>query len=101
MLTKSDKKFIQDSVKDIITENNKSVKKTIDDAITINNEVLIKEIMDLFSATNERISQVEVKLGGKIDKALQQLKDHNDILDNHEHRLDKVEDKVFTATTNP
>jgi len=41
------------------------------------------------------------KLGGKIDKALQQLKDHNDILDNHEHRLDKVEDKVFTATTNP
>ena len=30
-----------------------------------------------------------------------ELKDNDNVLDNHERRLDKIEDKVFTVTTSP
>lgn len=34
----------------------------------------------------------------RMDKAIARLDEHSDILNNHEHRLDKIEDKVFATT---
>jgi|GEM_PF-3178943 len=69
MLTKTDKKYITETLKETIKENN---------------HILIKEIIELFNTTNERI-----------DKVLDQLKDHNDFIDTHERRIEKLEEKVF------
>jgi len=73
MLTKGDKQFIVDTVKESIKENNK---------------VLIEEIIGLFNVTNERIDQV-----------LDQLKDHDSDIDNHDKRIGNLEVKVFATTT--
>jgi hypothetical protein len=32
---------------------------------------------------------------GRMDKAIERLYEHDDIIDDHEHRLDRIEDKVF------
>jgi hypothetical protein len=34
----------------------------------------------------------------RMDKAIARLDEHSDILNNHEHRLDKIEDKVFSTS---
>ena len=47
---------------------------------------------------NEKIDGVNQNLSQRIDKVLTKLKDYNDILDNHERRIEKVEEKVFTTT---
>lgn len=86
MLTKDDKKYISETIGESITKNNGS---------------LIKEIMELFNVTNKRIDDVDTKLSRKIDKVLDELKGHNDDIDNHERRIAKLEDKVFTTTTSP
>jgi tetrahydromethanopterin S-methyltransferase subunit G len=100
MLTKNDKKYISETIKE-------------------NNGVLIKEMIELFNATNERIDKVEEKLDDKIDKVeerlseridlvenklsrrigdvLDKLKDHDIILTNHGGRLGKIEEKVFAT----
>ena len=75
MLTSEDKKYILNTIK-------------------TNIQILLKEIVELFDATNKRIDESNER----IDKVLAQLKDHNDILDNHERRIEKVEEKVFTTT---
>lgn len=83
MLTKSDKQFIVDAIKD-------------------NNKLIFKEMIELFNATNERIDQSNKRIDQsnvRIDKVLSQLKDHNDILNNHERRIEKVEEQIFTTTT--
>lgn len=84
MLTKDDKKYITDLL-------NKSFKE--------NNEILVKEMTGLFNASNSRIDEVNENLSERIDKVLSELKDHNDIIDNHERRIEKVEEKVFVITT--
>jgi len=75
-------------------ENMKKVFATKDD-LKENNGILIKEVVELFNATNERIEEVNENLCQRIDKVLEQMKDHNDILDTHERRIEKVEEKVF------
>lgn len=69
MLNTQDKKYIADQITAALKKNNK---------------ILIKGMTDLFNVTNERI-----------DKVLAQLKDHNDILNNHERRIEKVEERVL------
>ncbi len=32
----------------------------------------------------------------RVDKAIVRLEEHSDILNNHEHRLDKLDDKIFS-----
>jgi len=76
MLTTQDKKYISS---EITSQIGNGLKK--------NNEILIKGMSELFDVTNERI-----------DKVLAQLKDHHNILNNHERRIEKVEEKVFTTT---
>lgn len=107
MLTKSDKQFIVEAIKQGVSENNK---------------IIFKEMLDLFSASNERIDQVENRLGNRIDKLedkvdkmeLSLSENTNEVIslgakidkildrqDNHEQRIEKLEDKVFATTINP
>lgn len=44
------------------------------------------QVVELFSITNK-----------KLDKVLLKLDDHNDFLNNHELRIEKVEEKVFAT----
>jgi len=96
MLTKDDKKFIIDSIKN-------------------NNDVLVKDMLDLFTVTNERIDKLDEKLSNKIDgvnksfgerlddtneridKVLDQLRDDDESINDHEKRIEKIEEKVFVA----
>lgn len=102
MLTKDDKKFIEE-------------------LISKNNDVLVKEMIDLFTVTNERIDKVEEKLsnkidnvnknldekidkvneylGSRIDRVLDQLRDDDESINDHEKRIGKLEEKVFIITT--
>lgn len=91
MLTKQDKKFITTTVTGAIVENNK---------------ILIKEMTGLFEVTNERIDKtnenidkVNNNLSPKIDQISKELKYNHNILDTHERRIEKVEEKVFTTTS--
>ena len=34
----------------------------------------------------------------RVDKAIERLNEHADTLDNHEHRLDRLDDKVFSTS---
>lgn len=43
---------------------------------------------------NEIVSVIEA-LGTKIQESLSKIKDHGDVLENHERRLDKLEDSAF------
>ena len=86
MLTKSDKKFILD---------------TVSDAINGNNKFLIKEMTDLFTVTNERIDNLSERVDGankKIDNVLGKLKDHDNTLNNHERRIEKIEESTPFTT---
>jgi len=58
MLTKSDKKYINDLLKESFKENNK---------------ILVKEMIGLFNATNSRIDEVNENLGQRIDKVDENL----------------------------
>lgn len=60
--------------------------KKFDRKFKENNEILIKEITGLFNSTNERI-----------DNVLKKLEDHQDDIDNHERRIEKLEDKAFAT----
>lgn len=72
----------------LIIQDKKFITDLLDAGFKKNNQLLIKGMTELFDATNERI-----------DKVLDQLKDHHDIINNHERRIEKVEEKVFTTTS--
>lgn len=65
---------------------NKNDKKYISETIKGNNEILVKEVMELFNVTNSRI-----------DKVLEKLDEHNDYLNDHERRIEKLEDKILAT----
>ena len=83
MLTKSDKKFIEESIEKALMKNNDS---------------LLKGILELFNVTNERIDSVEGKLTKRIDSVEEKLGEKIDKvlnrLENHEDRIEKLEDKI-------
>mgnify|MGYP001563344160 CR=1 FL=1 len=91
MLTKDDKKFITE-ILDL------KINEALDKKFKENNDILVKDILDLFTVTNSRIDKVNENLSERIDKVLDQLKDHNDIIDTHERRIEKVEEKVFSIS---
>jgi len=98
MLTKDDKKFISELL-------DKRFKK--------NNEILVKNMLDLFTVTNERIDKLNKKLSDRIDsvnknlsekiddtderidKVFNHLRDDFGSIEDHERRIEKVEEKVF------
>jgi len=45
----------------------------------------------------KEIADVVLTLSEGIQQSLNELKGHHDILENHEHRLDKLEDKAFSS----
>ncbi|MEK7633276.1 MAG: hypothetical protein AAB437_00335 [Patescibacteria group bacterium] len=108
MLTKDDKKFILNTITVAVAKNNDVLFKRFDDLDKkfdkrIDN--LATDVIDLFEATNSVIKKLDNKLSNKIDitneridKVLDQLKDHNDIIDTHERRIEKVEEKVFSIS---
>jgi len=63
---------------------------------------IIKEVTELFNATNERIDKVNANLSKRIDESNQRIdrvlikiEDHDNYINAHERRLEKVEAKVF------
>lgn len=72
MLTKDDKKFVIDSIKN-------------------NNDVLVKEMIDLFNATNSVIEKVDNKLSDKIDGVEKRLSEK---IDDTNDRIDRVLDNL-------
>ncbi len=93
MLTKSDKKFIIQTVSTIVTN-----------AITENNKALRKDMVDLFNATNEHIDMVYEKLNSRLDDAnnriervLDKLGEHQSIINNYERRIKKIEEKTLIS----
>lgn len=109
MLTKSDKKYINDLLKESFRENNKT---------------LVKEMISLFNVSNQRIDNVNERLDGvnknlsekidsvnknlsekiddtneRIDKVFDHLSNDFDSIEDHEKRIGKIEEKVFVITT--
>ena len=111
MLTADDKKFIINTITFAITENNKVLDKKFDvidrrfDVIDRRFDMMDKKIdslgkslgklaedtVELFTITNKRLEEVNLNLGNKIDAI-------NGVIVNHEHRIEKIEEKVFTIS---
>ncbi len=74
----------------------KKVFATKDDLKTLRSEFIGKFATkyDLRESTNQL---VELIMGGfdRIEKIVSRTNDHDEIIENHERRLDKIEDKVF------
>jgi len=49
---------------------------------------------DLQESTNQLVELITAGFD-RTDKAIERLNQHDEIIDNHEHRLDRLEDKVF------
>lgn len=47
----------------------------------------IRTVIEMVGDTNQKLNKINDKIA-----------DHDDILENHERRIDKVEDKVFSTT---
>lgn len=54
----------------------------------------LKMSTNLQRSTDQLVDLITVGFS-RTDKALERLEEHEDILNNHEHRLDKMEDKIF------
>ncbi|OGK51430.1 hypothetical protein A2966_03115 [Candidatus Roizmanbacteria bacterium RIFCSPLOWO2_01_FULL_41_22] len=65
------------------------VDKKIDDKIDSLSEVMTKEFQTVIEMIGDMIA--------RFDRQDEQIKEQSSTLDDHERRLDKVEDKVFTA----
>ena len=115
MLTNDDKKFIVNTITFAITENNKVLDKKFEaidrrfDGIdkkftsidkrfdTMDKKIdslgkslgkLTEDTVELFTITNKLLEKVNLNLGDKIDAI-------NGVIVNHEHRIEKIEEKVF------
>lgn len=60
-------------------------------------ENILKGVGELFNATNERIDKLNSDLSFRIDKILIKLEEHDDGLNNHERRIEKLEEKIYSA----
>ena len=49
---------------------------------------------DIQRSTDELVDLITVSFG-RVDKAIERMEEHDDIINNHEHRLDKLEDNVY------
>lgn len=54
----------------------------------------LKMAANLQRSTDQLVELITVGFS-RTDKALERLEEHDDILNNHERRLDKIEDKIF------
>ncbi len=68
--------------------------RLIDERLDARIKALLMEITELFVSTNKRIDKVEYILSKKIDKILVKLDTHQSDIENHERRLEKLEEKV-------
>lgn len=59
------------------------------------------EVQKMFQDSSDHIVELFSITNTKLDEVLKKLDDHNDDIDNHERRIAKLEDKVFTTTTSP
>lgn len=92
MLTQTDiKKLREELKKDFITK-----KEFKAELISLK-----KEIQQMFRDFADEITDFMTPSLKKIDDICEELKNHNDDIDNHERRIEKLEDKVFATTTNP
>ena len=73
-------------------------KKFILQALDKRFDKLGEDVVDLFKATNFEIINVEKKLSEKIDKLSDKVDDINGVIVNHEHRVEKLEEKIFSIT---
>lgn len=62
-------------------------------------DILSHDIMDLFKVTNERIDKLATNMNEKFELVLDELKNNKSQLNNHDDRIIRLEDKVFTTTS--
>ena len=65
-------------------------------SIFVTKEELQLELKKQSAFIVKEIADVVMTLSEGIQQSLDELKDHNNVLENHEHRLDKLEDKAFS-----
>lgn len=70
----------------------KAVFASKDDLKALELKMATKE--DLRRSTNQLVELITIGFN-RTDKAIERLSEHDDIIDNHERRLDRIEDKVF------
>lgn len=88
MLTQNDIKILRDELKkDFITR--KELKAEL--------ELTRKEIQKMFHDFSDEIVDFMTPSLKKIDEICEELKNHNDDIDNHELRIGKLEDKAFAT----
>lgn len=58
--------------------------KALDSKIATNFQNLTNELVELITSGFDRT-----------EKAIRMISDHDEIIENHERRLDKIEDKIF------
>lgn len=75
----------------------KAVFATKDDLKAFATKEDLKKFMtkeDLRRSTDQLVELITIGFN-RTDKAIERLSEHDDMIDNHEHRLDRIEDKVF------
>ena len=93
MLTQDDKKYLDK----LFDKKFESVDKRFDamdkkiDSFGKSLGKLAEDTVELFTITNKRLEEVNLNLGNKIDAI-------NGVIVNHEHRIEKIEEKVFTIS---
>ncbi|PIP63205.1 hypothetical protein COY12_00955 [Candidatus Roizmanbacteria bacterium CG_4_10_14_0_2_um_filter_33_96] len=93
MITDKDVK----KLKEVFADNFKNIDnsfKDVNDRLDNRIDSLTKDVMtviEMVGETNQNLKEISQKFDKKTS-------DHDDILKNHERRLDKVEDKVFATT---
>lgn len=73
----------------------KTLKKTFStkEELRKNSDRIIKELTDYINIGFEKLSEIITRL----DKLDTKLNHHRGIVDNHERRIEKIEEKVFTT----
>lgn len=83
----------------MLTKNDKAeIGEIVDGKIRTAFDNFAKEIVKLFNATNETVEKKAEETNRKIEKVLDNLDKHNDYLNDHERRIEKLEEKVCSAS---
>ena len=71
--------------------------KIVDEKIGKQLSVFSKQVVELFTVTNQRIDRVEENLSKRIDKVVVKLDEYTTYLNDHERRIEKLEEKVIVS----
>jgi len=64
-----------------------------------NKKDLTKGLMEVTNEIVKEMTEVIGNLVARIDNALEEIRSHRIVLGNHEERIKKIEDNLFTSST--